>query len=532
MTEREATPSKPPSAPEGRPATSEADPQLDLELRYRTAQAELNRTQAKYRALVEQIPAIVYIDVADEDMTTTYVSPQIQQILGYSAQEYIHDPQLWERILHPDDRDQAKATYLRGRAAGGSFVFEYRLVARDGRTVWFRDSAIVLPDEHGNPEFIQGVMLDITERKLAEESLRESERRFRELLETVHLVAVITEVDGTITFCNDYLCRLSGYPMNEIIGRNWIDLFVPPEVQLPEAEFYEALVRGEVRSFMTGTLRTRDGDVRAVSWSNTALRAPDGRILSAASIGEDITDRVRAERALRESEERRRAVLADMVLTAEEERRTIAIELHDDTVQVMASVLMTIDRLVRAAETEGADRTAARAREARAVLAEATERTRRLMFELRPQLLESGGLKPAVTALVEHAGREAGFVSDVTIEVGRYDEAAEQLIYRTVLELVTNVRKHARATSVIVELRERDGLIRGKVQDDGAGFDPERRRRRALLNIGLDTAEERIRLAGGEAWVDSEPGAGTRVEFVLPAEPRGRLRAAGRAAAG
>jgi diguanylate cyclase (GGDEF)-like protein/PAS domain S-box-containing protein len=136
-----------------------------------TTQAELDRTQAKYRALVEQIPAIVYVDVADEHMSTTYVSPQIEQILGYTAQEYIDDPQLWERILHPDDREQAMATYLRARAAGGSFTFEYRLLARDGRTVWFRDSAIVLPDADGNPEFIQGVMLDITDRKLAEERI-------------------------------------------------------------------------------------------------------------------------------------------------------------------------------------------------------------------------------------------------------------------------------------------------------------------------------------------------------------------------
>jgi diguanylate cyclase (GGDEF)-like protein/PAS domain S-box-containing protein len=136
-----------------------------------TTQAELHRAQTKYRALVEQIPAIVYIDVADEDMSTTYVSPQIEEILGYTAQEYIDDPQLWEKMLHPDDRENAKATYLRGRATGGAFVFEYRLVAKNGRTVWFRDSAIVLSDERGNPEYIQGVMLDITDRKVAEERI-------------------------------------------------------------------------------------------------------------------------------------------------------------------------------------------------------------------------------------------------------------------------------------------------------------------------------------------------------------------------
>jgi diguanylate cyclase (GGDEF)-like protein/PAS domain S-box-containing protein len=136
-----------------------------------TTQAKLHEATTKYGALVEQIPAIVYIDIADDDMSTSYVSPQIQEILGYSAREYIEDPQLWERILHPDDRQEALATYLRGRESGGPFVFEYRLLARNGRTVWFRDSAIVLTDADGRAEYIQGVMLDITDRKLAEERI-------------------------------------------------------------------------------------------------------------------------------------------------------------------------------------------------------------------------------------------------------------------------------------------------------------------------------------------------------------------------
>ena len=143
---------------------------LDVTELIRT-QVELHEAKSKYGALVEQIPAIVYVDVADDNMSTTYVSPQIEAILGYHPQEYIDDPQLWENILHPDDREEAMATYLRGRESGGPFVFEYRLLARNGRTVWFRDSAIVLTDANGQAEYIQGVMLDITDGKLAEERI-------------------------------------------------------------------------------------------------------------------------------------------------------------------------------------------------------------------------------------------------------------------------------------------------------------------------------------------------------------------------
>ncbi len=137
----------------------------------RRTDEELREADAKYRALVEQIPAIVYVDVADESMSTAYVSPQIKDLLGITPEEYIADPDLWYKHLHPDDKERALATYLAGRDSGEPFTFEYRLLARDGRVVWFRDSAVVVKDADGRPAFIHGVMLDITEAKKAEERL-------------------------------------------------------------------------------------------------------------------------------------------------------------------------------------------------------------------------------------------------------------------------------------------------------------------------------------------------------------------------
>ena len=133
------------------------------------AQRELAETQAKYKAIVEDIPAIVYIDEIDDDMSTSFVSPQIQELLGVTAQDYIDDPDLWYRMLHPEDKEEALARYLHGRDSGESFEFEYRLIGPNDRTVWFRDSAVVIRDEHGTPTQVQGVMLDMTGRKEAEE---------------------------------------------------------------------------------------------------------------------------------------------------------------------------------------------------------------------------------------------------------------------------------------------------------------------------------------------------------------------------
>jgi diguanylate cyclase (GGDEF)-like protein/PAS domain S-box-containing protein len=137
----------------------------------RRATEELSDADARYRAVVEQIPAIVYTDVVDDAMSTIYVSPQIEELLGISPEEYIADPDLWVKQLHPDDREHALQSYLEGRTSGEPFSFEYRLLARDGRVVWFRDSAVVGNDRAGSPAFVHGVMFDITDRKNAEEQV-------------------------------------------------------------------------------------------------------------------------------------------------------------------------------------------------------------------------------------------------------------------------------------------------------------------------------------------------------------------------
>jgi diguanylate cyclase (GGDEF)-like protein/PAS domain S-box-containing protein len=135
----------------------------------RDTERELGGIVARYRALVEQIPAIVYIDVADDSMATTYVSPQIERLLGIAPGEYVADPHLWSRHLHPEDRERALEQYVRGRESGEPFTFEYRLVAKDGRVVWFRDSATTVRGANGRPAFVHGVMLDVTDVREAEE---------------------------------------------------------------------------------------------------------------------------------------------------------------------------------------------------------------------------------------------------------------------------------------------------------------------------------------------------------------------------
>jgi signal transduction histidine kinase len=224
--------------------------------------------------------------------------------------------------------------------------------------------------------------------------------------------------------------------------------------------------------------------------------------------------------ALESAAEQRRAALEALVRSSEEQRAEIATELHDDTIQVMTATLFSLDRLLRYGRDAGDDDLVERARMARDTLAAAVDRTRRLMFELRPPLLDSAGLVVAVKELVAELAAECGFDGRVDSDVGPLSANVESLAYRTVAELLSNVRKHAAAGTVTVELSVAGPDLNGQVRDDGRGFDLGRALDRSAtrLHLGLDSTAERLRLAGGELVIDTAPGSGTAASFRIPVE--------------
>lgn len=138
----------------------------------KAAESALLEAEGRYRTLVEQIPAVTFIEALDEAATDVFVSPQIERMLGYTPTEWMEDPELWGRRLHPDDRERVLAADRALGESGEAFGIEYRILAKDGRTVWVREEATLLRDQEGAPLFWHGVMLDITELKDAEQSLQ------------------------------------------------------------------------------------------------------------------------------------------------------------------------------------------------------------------------------------------------------------------------------------------------------------------------------------------------------------------------
>ncbi len=143
------------------------------------AEAERRTAEARFRSLVEQIPAVTFMGALYEDKNEFYVSPQIEQLLGFSQDEWLSDPFLWFNQLHPEDRAYCNQEFARGCVTGGPFRAEFRALTRNGEVVWVHGEARVVGDEDGRPLFIQGVAYDITESKRAEEAVRASAEQLK-----------------------------------------------------------------------------------------------------------------------------------------------------------------------------------------------------------------------------------------------------------------------------------------------------------------------------------------------------------------
>ncbi|MBI4259007.1 MAG: hypothetical protein HY658_00420 [Actinobacteria bacterium] len=212
-------------------------------------------------------------------------------------------------------------------------------------------------------------------------------------------------------------------------------------------------------------------------------------------------------------EERRR--LLDRVVTAEEEtRRRMALDLHDDSVQVVAAAILRMEALIgRHPGTEVAGGLDGVRRELRSALA----RLRAMMFELHPPTLDRDGL---AAALRLHVERSAGpSETAIVVEDGLTREPPPKIrviAYRIVLEALANIRKHAHATEALVILDEMDGGVRVRVVDDGVGFDPAALTEPNGDHLGLPSMRERAEMAGGSWSVESAPGRGTVVTIRLP----------------
>jgi PAS domain S-box-containing protein len=529
--------------------------------------AALATAEAKYRGLVERGPGVVYLtDPLLVPSVVTYVSPQVVGMLGYPAEAWTRDPTFWTTIVHPEDRERVFKAEARSIQDREPLELEYRFVSADGREVWVHDKATSLEAPDGTPLVRQGLFVDITGRRRAEDDRRHAlDRQLRlatrlELLHQIdrdvlssasihemaertldHLRLLVPYDRGSVAVLDQATGRFTDVAIRSpgVVFEENVPSYVPDEVARELlsrdvllvrdfAEFeaktpYVTVVRElGIRSCLTVALGLADEQVGSLALSSTTVDAFDEESVDIArEVGSELAVAIHqtgmretlAQRAgqLERLAEERQQMLHRIVRAQEEERERVALELHDGLGQVLTSISLFASELEDAVPPEARPR-AVRVNE---LIRRAIVDSRRLVWSLRPPELERLGLVPALRRLAEEV-----CTPDVTVdlheEIGslRLEPETEAVVYRVVQEAVHNAQKHASASAVSILLHRNNGTVSALVEDNGGGFDPlEVPTGRGLGLVGM---RERAELVEGNLVIESAVKAGTRIRLEVP----------------
>lgn len=374
-----------------------------------------------------------------------------------------------------------------------------------------------------------------------------SERLFFSLTARAPVGVFATGVDGSCVYVNDRLCELTGRTFEQSLGDGWTRAIHPDDADWVKAGWAAALAAGSDFE-PEHRFQRPDGTVVWVRGFAAAVRDAEDRLAGWIGVCVEDTERRQSEAALREARERaerlvetsneaersarhslelleiadqeRRRLLARIVRAQEEERRRIAGDLHDESVQTLTALAIRLDVLsARIDDPELVQQLV----EIKATARSAISTLRQLMFELHPPVLDRDGLAAALLPHLEQLRLEPGL--EVELEDALGEELAPETAaaaYRIVQEALLNIRKHAGARRVDVKLAGRADGLHVSVSDDGRGFETGGRQEPG--HLGLSAMRERVEMAGGWIRIDSEPGRGTTVEFTLPPGQKGSPR--------
>jgi PAS domain S-box-containing protein len=498
---------------------------------------ELADAESRFRALVEQSPAAAYVRENDEDARISYISPQCEPLLGYTSDEFLAQPDLWHRVIHMDDRGQVRNDRLAAARSGAAFRAEYRMTAKDGHTVWIRDQAQLVPAGDGVQRW-QGILVDVTDVKQAEEALQRLAVQKESILDSAGEGIWGLGPDGRVTFVNAAAAQMTGWTARDLIGKGTHELLHHTrEDGTPyprdECPIYAALTDGARHHVVGELFWRRDGSCFPVEYTSAPI-FEEGHVMGAVVVFSDVTERERADDTLREAYEREREaaerlrsvdVMKNAFLSA------VSHELRTPLSAVLgfAATLQQTDlELDEDDRKMMLDRLAANAHKLHQLLEDLLDldRTARGVLEPQRSALDVTELVMRVTEEAELGGHPVTVDAEpILIEVDG------PKVERIVENLVTNAAKYTpEGTPVGVYVRRQDDGVLIVVEDEGPGipealkeavFEPFERgpdapRRAAGTGIGLSLVARFAELHGGRAWVENRPGGGSSFRVFLP----------------
>ena len=498
-------------------------------------QAEEARRESdrKLAAIVETLPGFLYRCANTPDWTMEFISQGVFELTGYRAEEFMNGTVVTRQVIHREDSERVWHDVQAGLRSDGRYQLEYRLIHRNGTVRWAWERGMGVYDAQRILLALEGVVLDITQRKHAEEAVREREARLTRILETIPGGVILADVSGTITYANPAAVRLVGATPDGVAGRRYNDpgwRFIAPDGRaVPDEErlFNRVLRTGQAIYDAEMSVRLPDGRVAVLSISAAPIRGADGTTISIVGAFNDITDRKRAndvlkdsEARFRESAETLRILSARMNTVREEEGLRIARELHDELGQALTSLKMDLFWLDGQLAAAPEDRRLAALREKSASILQlvdsSVQTVRRIAADLRPPLIDDLGFTAAVEWQAQEFQKRSGIACSVAALAGdsTVEPSRATALYRILQEALTNVARHSGATRVDIVLAQDAGSVVLDVRDNGRGITAAAAA--SPRSIGLLGMQERARVFGGDVRITRAEPRGTRVMATIP----------------
>ncbi len=462
--------------------------------------AHATNLEAKYRALLEQIPAVVFMAHVDRGVSEAYVSPEIEAALGYSREEWLEDPVRWYERIHPDDKQRWSLEAASMFVSGKPLRSAYRVIARDGRVVWFHCNARMVRRPDGQPWFIHGVAFDISDLKDTERALQQERNVVSAILETVGALVTVLDPEGRIVRFNRACELTTGYSVAEVRGKHIWDFFLQvEEVERSKGIFGQLSADLLPMDFQSHWV-TRHGTHRLIAWSCSQLPGGDGTPNYTIATGIDITEREQLERAL-------------LNISAREQRR-IGQDLHDGLGQHLTGIAF----MAKVHEAKLAEKQLADALDAAKIVRlvnEAIHKTRELARGLLPVLSDAHGLMSALQMWAGEVedlfGISCRFACETAVLI--HDDGMATHLYHIAQEAVTNAIKHGQSRDILIRLAQDNGWGALVIRDDGTGIKEDRA---STQGMGLHIMTYRAGMIGGRLEIRPNQSRGTSVTCIFP----------------
>ena len=490
---------------------------------------ERKRTEAALRESEERLSlafAGAQEGVWDWNLETGQVvySPQWKQMLGYEEWEIEPHVSAWERLLHPDDHERARALNAAVARGERGYEAEFRLRHKAGHFVDVLSRGLPVRREPGGPVVrIVGTHFDLTERKRAESALRESEERLTLAFAGAQEGIYDWNLETGAVVYSPHWKRMLGYEDHEIEPHvSAFERLIHPDDLNRATHVNTSVSQGEMPYEMEFRLRHKNGHyIHVLSRGFPVRREPNGPVVRIVGTHFDLTERKQAEEAReRERSERARTeLLGRLVFAQEDERRRIAREMHDQFGEQLTALGLRIRAIKEAAN--GHRDLSAQIAALEDVAQQLDRDVDHLVWELRPTALDDLGLRAALANYIEDWSRRVQIHAELHsagLSTERLASEIETTLYRIAQEALNNIAKHANARHVEIILERRTDQVLLIVEDDGVGFDPvgmDREHR----GFGLLGMQERAALVGATIQIESAPGEGTPIFIRTPTMP-------------